>query len=586
MTSAQYSNDTPEQKPSLAKLNYAPRIIGCVLMAIMLIGALYKGLSFTTGCFIFLNCALWPHVARLHSKLFSDKNIHEYINLHLDALFYGIWCAVVGFQVWVVFALLIVNSLNSLILGGVKRYYSCTAVLALGCISGGVWFGFEFVEQSPLVTQVVAAASVYLYCCNVGFFNRKYSGQLKRSRDKMRQQNEELREAKVKAEQASIAKSEFLANMSHEIRTPMNGILGALQIFEKGNLDKESKSLMSKAVYSAQSLLTVINDILDFSKIEAHKLALELAPFSMADTVESVVSDLKVEAEKKFISLDASFDLGKSDGRLGDSVRVRQILLNLVSNAVKFTDSGGIKIEVQAIQFQGESALHIAVKDTGIGMDKNAQQSIFDRFQQADSSTTRKYGGTGLGLAITASLVHLMGGTINLKSELGKGTTIDVILPLAPAELTDPNKEGDEDCFPNFATLKVLIAEDNEINQIVIKKMLEKTGATLDVVENGKLAVEAFNQSCYDIVLMDIQMPEMDGIEAFLLIQKANPNIPVIALTANVMSQDIAHYKSLGFAAHIGKPVAMHAMYRTIKQSVKQNTRNLEQGDDLSNNQC
>ncbi|KZN50069.1 ATP-binding protein [Pseudoalteromonas luteoviolacea] len=568
MTSAQTKRKTAEHKPSLAKQNYAPRVIGGVLMAVMLVGALYASLTPTYIVFIILNCLIWPHLARFHSRLVSDEKAAEYTNLHLDALFYGTWFAAVGFQVWVVFALLIVNSLNSLILGGIKRFYSCSASLIVGGISGGFLLGFDFVEQSPLITQVVAASSIYLYCCNVGFFNRKYSGQLKRSRDKIRKQNQALIEAKNKAEQGSRAKSEFLANMSHEIRTPMNGILGTLQLLEQDNLDKESKHLVSKAMYSAKSLLTVINDILDFSKIEAHKLELEVAPFSILETVESVVADLKSVTQEKSITVETDIEKSCHPIWLGDSVRVRQILLNLVSNAVKFTHAGGIQIKVKTLKYQGRNGLSIVVIDTGIGMNQETQKSIFNRFKQADSSTTRKYGGTGLGLAITSSLVNLMKGEIDITSEEGKGTQIAVTLPLAQADPAKVGTKPDKDTLPDFSSIKVLIAEDNKVNQLVIEKMLEKTGAQVDLVENGWLAVQAFEKAHYDIVLMDIQMPEMDGLEAFALIHKVNSNVPIIALTANVMPQDIAHYRALGFADHIGKPVAMYSMFKAISRLI------------------
>ncbi|KZN64279.1 hypothetical protein N473_15130 [Pseudoalteromonas luteoviolacea CPMOR-1] len=565
MTSAQPLSDSSEKKPSLAKLNYAPRVIGGVLMAVMLVGALYASLTPLSVSFIIANCILWPHIARFHSKVVCNEKSAEYMNLHLDALFYGLWFAAVGFQVWVVFALLIVNSLNSLILGGIKRFYSCSACLVLGGLSGGLILGFEFVEQSPLITQVVAASSIYLYCCNVGFFNRKYSGQLKRSRDKMRKQNQALIEAKNRAEQASKAKSEFLANMSHEIRTPMNGILGTLQVLEQNSLDKESVHLVSKAVYSAKALLTVINDILDFSKIEAHKLELEVAPFSIIETTESVMSDLKSAAQEKGISLETQIKHDCPPNWLGDSVRVRQILLNLVANAVKFTNSGGITIEVEA---QSHSALSITVSDTGIGMNQQTQKSIFNRFEQADSSTTRKYGGTGLGLAITSSLVQLMKGSIEVTSEEEQGTQITVTLPLQQAKRAQVTEQNSHEILPDLSNIKILIAEDNKINQLVIEKMLGKTGANIVLVENGKLAVDAFEKDHYDIVLMDIQMPEMDGIEAFSLIHKQEPNTPIIALTANVMPQDIAQYKAMGFADHIGKPVAMYPMYQVVSRFV------------------
>lgn len=558
-------------KPTLAKLAYLPRVIGCVLMAIMLLGTLQEQLTVTVSICITLNCIVWPHLARAHSMLAKNQRTAEYINQYLDAFFYGLWCAFVGFQVWVVFSLLIVTSINGLVSGGVKKYFTSNCTLIIGCLIGGSTFGFSFVSESPLTTKVVAALSVYLYCCNIAFFNRKYAGQLKASKDKVQFQNEALIEAKSKAEESSKSKSEFLANMSHEIRTPMNGILGTLQLLEQGDLNSEAKRLTSKATYSAKSLLTVINDILDFSKIEENKLTLEVTPFSMVEVIESVRSDVGVICAKKPIAINFVVQESFNPAWLGDSVRVRQVLLNLVSNAAKFTSKGSIDIKVGTVLHHSENALYFEVNDTGIGMSPEIQQSIFKRFHQADSSTTRKFGGTGLGLAITANLIRLMDGELVLQSEEGKGTSIKVTLPLKQTNLSAAEKKDKELKIPDLKNKKILVAEDNEINQLIIKAMLEKTSAYIHMVENGIQAVNSVKAGSYDLVFMDIHMPEMDGIEAFLTINKLYPELPIIALTANVMAQDIQRYKDLGFASHIGKPVDLADLHKVIIQVLNTN---------------
>ncbi|WP_419147588.1 PAS domain-containing hybrid sensor histidine kinase/response regulator [Pseudoalteromonas 'SMAR'] len=374
-----------------------------------------------------------------------------------------------------------------------------------------------------------------------------------------------LESEKLKAESAALAKTEFLANMSHEIRTPMNAILGGLQLLQHADLNHSHKKVIDNAAYSAQSLLTIINDILDFSKIESSRLIIEKAPFSMLEVIESIKYDVDAMVSNKAIDLIVSMDKEFNEGWIGDIVRVRQIILNLVTNAVKFTNQGSVEIKLASENHNGKSVLKVAVIDTGIGISEAMQSQIFDRFTQADTSTTRKYGGTGLGMSITLSLVKLMNGHIDLNSHEGCGTTVTVLLPLEKTNLTSKRHGNKSLSAPSLEGMKILIAEDNKINQVVIRSMLEATCATLTLVENGVEALNAVKTERFDLILMDIHMPEMDGKIAQLEIAKINPEIPVVALTANVMADDVDTYLNQGFVSHLAKPVDMNLLYGLLK---------------------
>jgi PAS domain S-box-containing protein len=380
-------------------------------------------------------------------------------------------------------------------------------------------------------------------------------------------------EATQIAENAVISKQRFLSNMSHEIRTPMNSIIGFTKVMLKTELTEKQREYLTAIKMSGDVLTVLINDILDLAKVDAGKMIIEQKPFKLSRSISALIQLFEPKIQEKNIKLKENYDVRIPKILEGDPVRLHQILNNLVSNSVKFTSEGTITVSVRLLSEDKDKVIiEFKISDTGIGIAEDKIDHIFENFQQATSNTSRLYGGTGLGLAIAKQLAEQQGGTITVQSKIDKGTTFSVVLPFMKSNAEVEPEVGITQMETAIKDIKVLVVEDIALNQLLIKTLLDDFGFTYDFAANGKIAIAKLQQDFFDIVLMDLQMPEMNGFEASEYIRKTlRLQIPIIALTADVTTTDLKKCKAVGMNDYISKPIDEKLLYAKIIDLLKKN---------------
>jgi signal transduction histidine kinase/ActR/RegA family two-component response regulator len=383
----------------------------------------------------------------------------------------------------------------------------------------------------------------------------------------MKAQAAALEAAVARAEAANRAKNDFLANMSHEIRTPLNGVLGLAEVLTRTELDPSQRGMLTAMIASADMLNQLLSDLLDFNRLEAGKIEVASEPFELGGVVDEAGALFAHQAWAKGLEFEVRVSDQARRRVVGDAPRLKQILTNLLSNALKFTHEGRVMLTVAPGAM--DDRCYFEVRDTGVGFNPRDAERLFDRFEQADGSITRKYGGTGLGLAICRQLASLMGGTISAAGQVGRGAVFTLMLPLPLAESEPEADEGDVALIADASALRVLVADDNPTNRMVAELILSAVGAAIVTVENGRQAVEATADQPFDVVLMDLQMPEMDGLTAIRAIRAREaatgaPRMPIIVLSANVMHDHVEASAAAGADGHLGKPFRAEELVTTV----------------------
>lgn len=438
-------------------------------------------------------------------------------------------------------------------------------------------------KEMLAIVVAIGMAGLVVTGLVLAHFDRKMDAAAVAEAARLREVNAKLEEARQRAEAAARAESQFLATMSHEIRTPMNGVIGMIEgALGASRLDTEVREYLTTARSSAEGLLRILNDILDYSKLESGQLEIESAPLSLSSLIDEVISTHGLVAREKGIGLKVRIDERLPEWIAGDALRLKQMLTNYVSNAVKFTAEGQIEVVARYID-RDQGHVRIEVHDTGIGFDEETRERLFKRFVQADASTTRKFGGTGLGLAICRELAASMGGEVGCSSEMGRGSVFWLVVP-APACAAPELDTAAHDTGIRFERpLRLLVAEDNPVNQKVVRVLLGHRGHDLNFANNGREALEAVQRDSFDMVFMDVQMPEMDGVEATQRIRELDGpagQIPIIALTANAMAGDRESYLAAGMDDYVSKPLQIKQVMAAIARNAPVSLRRVQDSSD------
>ena len=556
--------------------------VACVLIGLMLVQ--FRPL---TPCVIWVALSIMAAVAftlssmyfeRLRDRGADRKAIRASIGLIVVSrmAFILLWCSI---SIWgwsaetpesffvIITVLLSTLAMNASQSGPVLRLYFMEALPKFLAVIYMSYVAYESVNLAEL--GAIGAVTAMLFFTKIAFSINKSTRMILAQKHALAIANEEV-------QQASKAKSEFLATMSHEVRTPLNGVLGIVSLMKDTNLTREQEDYVETIRHSGETLLAMLNDILDFSKIEAGHMDIEKVPFDLSQTVKSVFNLMMSRAMEKRIGFHVDVAPDVPACIVSDPTRLRQVLLNLISNAIKFTDAGQVTLKITMLDKQtldngGEIVrLRFAVSDTGIGVPVEAQEKLFKQFVQVDSSISRRFGGTGLGLSICQRIVELLDGGIDFESQPGKGSTFWFDIPAEVAIGYDSAMSSSTDKsenIPLLRPLRILLAEDNKTNQKVAIGILKKYGHHIDVAEDGMQAIEAVQEKNYDVILMDMQMPVVDGLQATQQIRKISDfhaKLPIIALTANALNGDHERCVAAGMNDHIAKPIRPAALFRAL----------------------